>query len=68
MDRNVEDGADDGEVLSRSLRGNVDRNQPVMNDKGVAVSRSLRGNVDRNIADNDISRQYVKSFPTWERG
>ena len=54
-------------VLSRSLRGNVDRNDPIALLLGVSLCRSLRGNVDRNPISRCaiIPAQVVPYVGTW---
>ena len=68
MDRNIDiDTMLDAE-LSRSLRGNVDRNATALIHALFLSSRSLRGNVDRNTSTTSIRLASSASFPTWERG
>ena len=54
--------------IGRSLRGNVDRNLPMIPPTVTAQGRSLRGNVDRNTSQRIYDDAGLLSFPTWERG
>ena len=67
MDRNTDNIGFNPAFFSRSLRGNVDRNDVVLETSSEKYSRSLRGNVDRNDYYTLLEReeQVVPYVGTW---